>query len=96
MYQLTFIASPMSILLVCLLVFQFSSVVPENFLPQCQATTYLSISVFYNIMACRVFRLLRLFDRTEDSTIVTELALSNPRFREGTRGDETIYSLYGL
>lgn len=52
--------SPMFILLLCLLVFEFLPIPPVEVLSQCRATIYLAHAVFYNIMACRVFRLLRL------------------------------------
>ena len=70
----------MILLLICLLVIEFSTIIPDHFLPQCQAVIYLAISVFYNIMACRVFRLLRLVDPTDNSTLTTDLPLSEMDF----------------
>ena len=79
----------MILLLICLLVIEFSTIIPDHFLPQCQAVIYLAISVFYNIMACRVFRLLRLVDPTDNSTLTTDLALSEMDFGHTTWDAET-------
>ena len=64
--------------------------IPSHFLPQCQAMIYLAASVFHNIMACRVFRLLRLVDRTDNSTFRTDLALSEMNFGHITQDAEAV------
>lgn len=78
------------LLLVFLWTFDFSSFVQVAMLLQCRAAAYLAIAVFYNIMACRVFRLLRLVvPSTLDSVPNTDV--SNLRFRHFWRGDESTY-----
>lgn len=89
-FILTFLNSSIMLLLVFLWTFDFSSFVQVAMLLQCRAAAYLAIAVFYNIMACRVFRLLRLVvPSTLDSVPNTDV--SNLRFRHFWRGDESTY-----
>lgn len=62
--------SPMFFLQLCLLLFEFSISLPVEVLLQSRAAVYLALAVFYNIMACRVFRLLRLVDPSETGTVM--------------------------
>lgn len=72
--------SPMSILIICSMTFEFSSFIQETFLIQWRAASYLAIAVFYNVMACRVFRLLRLVVPSPGNSEPT-LELSELHFR---------------
>ena len=84
----------MILLLICLLIVEFSSIIPDCFLPQCQAAIYLAISVFHNIMACRVFRLLRLVDPTDSSALTTDHPLSEIDFSHTTRSETAWYPIW--
>lgn len=76
--------------MVCLLIFEFSSILPPRFLTQCQATIYLAIAVSYNIMSCRVFRRLRLVVKSDSAGMATdEVELSSMGFRHNNPGGET-------
>ncbi|KAK7685195.1 hypothetical protein QCA50_011558 [Cerrena zonata] len=79
---------PIMMLLACVLTFEFSSFVQAALLLQCRSAAYLAIAVFYNIMACRVFRLLRL---VVPPTAQQSTEVSHVHFRQFWRGDESTY-----
>ena len=58
----------MLMLMIFLAVFEYSSFLPQLFLFQCRAAIYLLLAVSYNIMACRMFRLMRLASTALDET----------------------------
>ncbi|KAK7690800.1 hypothetical protein QCA50_005900 [Cerrena zonata] len=57
---------------------------------RCRAAVYLTTATFYNIMACRVFRLIRLAGPTNTwaSTTGTAMQMSDLRFSGSSRTDE--------
>ena len=81
----------MLVLMIFLLVFEFSSVVQGIFLLQCRAAAYCAIAVSYNIMACRVFRLLRVVD--PDDGVGPSVVVSTVRFRSVTRREEETFNI---
>ncbi|KAK7685227.1 hypothetical protein QCA50_011590 [Cerrena zonata] len=82
-------AFPMLILLICLMVIEFSSFIPAALSFQCHGAVYLASATFYNAMACRVFRLLRLLTiptNSLPSDMNTEM--SDLHFRGNSRAGE--------
>ena len=79
----------MLVLMIFLLVFEFSSVVQGRFLLQCRAAAYSAIAVSYNIMACRVFRLLRIVDPGD--VFGPSVVVSTVHFRSVTRREEETF-----
>ena len=77
----------MLLLLICLLIFEFTSVFSEYLLLQCRAAVYLATATFYNVMACRVFRLLRLFPLSGNMTL-SAIEMSNLQFLDPSRVPE--------
>ena len=84
--------SPMLVLMIFLLTFEFSSLVQGIFLLQCRAAAYCALAVSYNIMACRVFRLLRLVD-PDHPWAPTATEVSMLRFGQAPRGEETTFNI---
>ena len=79
--------SPMILLFICLTVFEFTSVFSEYLLLQWRAVVYLATATFYNSMACRVFRILRLFPLDSHTTSI-RIEMSNLRFHDPLRVSE--------
>ncbi|KAK7685196.1 hypothetical protein QCA50_011559 [Cerrena zonata] len=82
---------PMLVLMIFLLLFEFSSFVQADFVLQCRAAAYCALAVFYNIMACRVFRLLRLVDPADPYAQTVEISVL--QFRNVPRGVESTFNL---
>ena len=79
--------SPMILLLICLMVFEFTSLFSEYLLLQCRAVVYLATATFHNSLACRVFRVLRLFPLSSH-VISSPIEMSNLRFYDPPRDSE--------
>ncbi|KAK7690799.1 hypothetical protein QCA50_005899 [Cerrena zonata] len=82
---------PMLVLMILLVLFEFSSLVEGEFVLQCRAALYCALAVFHNIMACRVFRLLRLVDPADPYAQTTQV--SNLRFLNIPSGVESTFNV---
>lgn len=81
----------MLVLMVFLLTFEFSSIIQGQFVLQCRAAAYCAIAVSYNIMACRVFRLLRLVDPADPWAQTADVSIL--QFRQVPRGENSTFTM---